>query len=108
MDRPLHGGPVSPWTRRARRLGHWCVGTLSTLVLAALVAIVALVCADALGAMVVSIALLVSFVLLYALSGLAPLTLALVCALTVVAVSHYWLGLDLLVVLAAVFDPIAY
>jgi len=92
-------------------LGYWCVGTLSTLVLAALVVIVALVCADALGAMgplVVSIALLVSFVLLYALSGLAPLTLAVACALTVVAVSHYWLGLDLLVVLAAVFDRIAY
>ena len=111
MDRPLHGGSVSPWPRRARRLGHWCVGTFSTLVLAALVAIVALACADALGAMgplVVSIALLVSFVLLCAMLGLAPLTLAVACALAVVTVSHYWLALDLLVVLGAAFERIVH
>ena len=60
------------------------------------------------GLLVVSIALLVSFVLLCAMSGLAPLTLAVACALTVVTVSHYWLGLDLLVVLGAVLDQIAH
>ena len=106
MNRPLHGGPVSPWPRRGRRLARWCVGALSTIVLAAVVVVVALTCADALGAMgpmVVSLALLISVVLLYALAGLTPLAIALACALVVVAASH-WLGLDLLVGLSAVFE----
>ena len=91
MDRPLHGGPVSPWPRRERRLARWCFGAVSTIALAAVVVVAALVCADALGAMgplVVSLALLISVVLLYALAGLAPLTVAFACALTVVAASH--------------------
>ena len=41
-----------------------------------------------------------------ALAGLAPLSVALACALAVVAASH-WLGLDLLVVLGTVFERIA-
>ena len=63
-------------------------------------------CADTLGAMgplVVSLALLISVVLLYALARLAPPTVALACALAVVAASH-WLGLDLLVLLGTVFE----
>ena len=109
MDRPLHGGPVSPWPRRWRRLSHARVTALSTIALATVVVVAVLMCADALGPMgpmVVSLALLLSVVLLYALAGLTPLTVALACALVVVAASH-WLGLDLLTVLGAVFERIA-
>ena len=109
MGKPLHGGPVSPWPRRARRLVRWCFAVISTIALAAIVGLVALVCADALGAMgtpVVSLALLIGAVVLYALAGLALLTVALTCALTLVATSH-WLGLDLLAVLDTVLERIA-
>ena len=109
MSRPLHGGPVSPWPRRARRLARWCLAVLLTIALAAIAGLAALMFADALGAMgtlVVSLALLISVVLLYALAGLAPLTVALACALGLVVTSH-WLGLDLLVVLDMVLEPIA-
>ena len=108
MDRPLHGGPVSPWPRRSRRLVRWCAGALSTIALTAVVMMVALMCADALGVMgpmVASLALLISIVLLYALAGLTPLTVALACVLMVVVASH-WLGLDLLVVLSAILERI--
>ena len=69
----------------------------------------ALVCADALGATgtpVVSPALLIGAVVLYALAGLALLTVALTCALALVATSH-WLGLDLPAVLDTVLERIA-
>ena len=55
------------------------------------------------GPLVVSLALLISVVLLYALTGLVPLTVALACALAAVAASH-WLGLDRLVVVGTVFE----
>ena len=109
MSRPLHGGPVSPWPRRARCLARRCLVVLSTIALAAIVGLAALMFADAIGAMgtlAVSLALLISVVLLYVLAGLAPLTVALTCALALVVTSH-WLGLDFLVMLETVLERVA-
>ena len=91
MDKPLHGGLVSPWLRRVLRLVRWCFTVISTIALAAIVGLAALVCADALGAMgtmVVSLALLIGAVLRYALAGLAPHMVALACAPALVATTH--------------------
>ena len=66
----------------------------------------ALVCADALGPngpLVLSVALLITVVVLFATTGFGMLTIAAVCAFAAVAAS-YWLGLDLLVLLSAVFE----
>ena len=46
---PLHGGPVSGWGRRIRRLARGCLWLVSAVVLTAGLVAAALVCADALG-----------------------------------------------------------
>ena len=66
----------------------------------------ALVCADALGPngpLVLSVALLITVVVLFATTGFGRLAIAAVCAFAAVAAS-YWLGLDLLVLLLAFFE----
>ena len=102
-------GPVSPRSRRLRRWARWGVGTFSTVALASVVSVVVLMCADVLGPMgpmLVSLGLLMSVVVLYSLAGITPFTVALACALVVVAASH-WLGLYALNELDAVFERIA-
>lgn len=74
--RPLHGGPVSPWPRRMRRLMHGYIAFVYTCVLIAVVSGIALTGSIALGAMPISLALLVSAVVLYTTTGLRPLTVA--------------------------------
>ena len=104
-ERPLHGGPVSAWSRRVRRLARACLWLLSAVVLAAALVAAALVCADALGPsgpLVVSVALVITAVVLFATTGFGRLAVAAVCAFAAVATS-YWLGLDLLVLLLAAF-----
>ena len=78
--RPLHGGAVPPWPRRMRRLMHGYVAFVYTSVLIAAVSVIALTGSAALGAMPVSLALLVSAVVLYTTTGLRPLTVAFACA----------------------------
>ena len=105
-ERPLHGGPVSAWGRRIRRVARGCLWLVSAVVLTAGLVAAALVCADALGPngpLVLSVALLLTVVVLFATTGFGRLTIAAVCAFAAVAVS-YWLGLDLLVLLLAVFE----
>ena len=63
-------------------------------------------CADALGpngSLVLSVALLITVVVLFATTGFGRLAIAAVCAFAAVATS-YWLGLDLLVLLLAVLE----
>ena len=103
---PLHGGPVSAWPRRVRRVARGCLWLVSAVVLAAGLVAAALVCADALGPngpLVLSVALLITVVVLFATTGFGRLAIAAACAFAAVAAS-YWLGLDLLVLLLAVFD----
>ena len=66
----------------------------------------ALVCADALGLngpLVLSVALLITVVVLFVATGFGRLAIAAVCAFAAVAAS-YWLGLDLFVLLLAGFE----
>ena len=68
----------------------------------------ALVCAEALGLngpLVLSVALLITVVVLFVATGFGRLAIAAVCAFAAVAAS-YWLGLglDLLVLLLAFFE----
>ena len=105
-ERPFHGGPVSAWGRRVRRVVRGCLWLVSAVVLAAGLVATALVCADALGPngpLVLSVALLITVVVLFATTGFGRLAIAAVCAFAAVAAS-YWLGLDLLVLLLAVFE----
>ena len=73
----LHGGPVSPWPRRMRRLARACTAFVFTCALTAVASAMALVGAAALGAMPIGLALLVSTVVVYTITGLRPLTVAL-------------------------------
>ena len=105
-ERPPHGGPVSPWPRRVRRVARGCLWLISAVVLTAGLVAAALVCAEALGPngpLVLSVALLITVVVLFATTGFGRLAIAAVCAFAAVA-SSYWLGLDLLVLLLAVFE----
>ena len=66
----------------------------------------ALVCAEALGLngpLVLSVALLITVVVLFVATGFGRLAIAAVCAFAAVAAS-YWLGLDLFVLLLAGFE----
>ena len=104
--RPLHGGPVSAWPCRVRRVARGCLWLVSAAVLTAGLVAAALVYADALGPnglLVLSVALLITVVVLFATTGFGRLAIAAVCAFAAVAAS-YWLGLDLLVLLLAVFE----
>ena len=95
----LHGGPVSPWPRRTRRLVRGCALVLATLALALVVSVASLVAADALGPLgllVISLALAISAVVLFSLRGPGPLTVAFGCA-TLVAVASQAAGIDFLV-----------
>ena len=97
--RKLHGGPVSPWPRRTRRLVRGLSLILATLTLGLVVIVASLVAADALGPsglLVISLALAISAVVLFPLRGLDPLTVALGCA-TLVAVASQAMGIDFLV-----------
>ena len=105
-ERPLHGGSVSAWGRRIRRVARGCLWLVSTVVLTAGLVAAALVCADALGPngpLVLSVALLITVVVLFATTGFGRLAIAAVCAFAAVAAA-YWLGLDLLVLLLAFFE----
>ena len=105
-ERPLHGGPASRWPRRVRCVARGCLWLVSAIVLTAGLVSAALVCADALGPnglLVLSVALLITVVVLFATTGFGRLAIAAVCAFAAVA-SSYWLGLDLLVLLLAVFE----
>ena len=99
MASNLHGGPVSPWPRRIRRLVRGCALLLATCALALVVSLTALVLAYALGPFglsVVSLTLAISTVVLFLLRGLGPLTVAFGCA-TLVVVASQAAGLDFLV-----------
>ena len=103
---PLHGGPVSAWGRRIRRVARGCLWLVSAVVLTAGLVAAALVCADALGPnglLVLSVALLITVVVLFATTGFGRLAIAAVCGFAAVAAS-YWLGLDLLLLLSAVLE----
>ena len=105
-ERPLHGGPVSAWGRRIRCVARGCLWLISAVVLTAGLVAAALVCADVLGPngpLVLSVALLITVVVLFATTGFGRFAIAGVCAFAAVAAS-YWLGLDLLVLLLAVFE----
>ena len=78
--RPLHGGPVSPWRRRLRRLMHAYIAFLYTCVLTVVVSVIALTGSTALGPIPISLALLISAVVLYTTTGLRSLTVAFACA----------------------------
>ena len=106
MKSNLHGGPVSPWPRRTRRVVRGSVLVLATLALALVVTVGSLVAADALGPpglLVVSLALAISAVVLISLRGLDPLTVALGCA-TLVTVASQAMGIDFLVASQAWFE----
>ena len=107
MRNNLHGGPVSPWPRRTRRLVRGCTLILVTLALALVVTVASLVAADPLGPssgpLVVSLALGISTVVLLSLRGLGPLTVAFWCA-TLVAVASQTMGIDFLVAGQAWFE----
>ena len=99
MRRNLHGGPVSPWPRRRRRLTRSCALLLGTLALGLVVTVASLVAANALGPpglLVVSLALAISAVVLFSLHGPGPLTIAFAGA-TLVAVTSQAMGIDFLV-----------
>ena len=105
-ERPLHGGPVSAWGRRIRRVARGCRWLVSAVVLTVGLVAAALVCADALGPngpLVLSIALLITVIVLFGTTGFGRLAIAAVCAFVAVAAS-YWLRLDLLVLLSASFE----
>ena len=97
---------MSAWGRRIRRVSRACLWLVSTVVLAAGLLAAALVCADALGLngpLVLSVALAVTIVVLFATTGFGRLAIAAMCAFPAVAAS-YWLGLDVLVLLSALFE----
>lgn len=87
---------MSAWGRRIRRLARGCLWLVSAVVLTAGLVATALVCAEALGPngpLVLSVALLITVVVLVATAGFGRLAIAAVCAFAAVAAS-YWLGLD--------------
>ena len=69
---PLHGGPVSPWSRRVRQLIRASAALAVTCALIAVVSVIALIGATALGAMPIGLALLISMVVMYTTAGLRP------------------------------------
>jgi hypothetical protein len=81
MDKPLHGGPVSPWPRRARRFARGCGTLLLTGLLSLVVLVLAIAAMAQLGTLVVGLALAVLAVVVWALVGIRPLTVALAIAL---------------------------
>ena len=109
MGSDLHGGPVSPWPRRIRRLVRGCALVLATCALALVMSLAALVSADALGSSglsVVSLALAVSAAMLFSLRGFSPLTVAFGCT-ALVAVASQASGIDFLVAGRALFEGVA-
>ena len=84
MDRPLHGGPVSPWPRRARRFARGCRVVLLTGLLALVVSGLVIAALTHLGTLAVGIALTVVVLVVWALVGIRPLTVALMIALLLV------------------------
>ena len=84
-DRPLHGGPVSPWPRRVRRFIRGCTALVFTCALTVVVSVIGLTGITALGGLPTSLGLLITAVVVYAIAGLRPLTVALACA-TVLAI----------------------
>ena len=99
-NKPLHGGPVSPWPRRARQAGRATWWTLSTGITATLAAAAALYVASALGPfgpLVVAIATGIGSVMLLALEGgLTRTTIGIAGACAATATVHvldlhaYW------------------
>ena len=99
-NKPLHGGPVSPWPRRARRARRATWWTLSTGITAALAAVAALYAAAALGPfgpLVVAIATGITSVMLLTLrGGLIRTTIGIAGACAATATVHaldlhpYW------------------
>lgn len=99
MTSKLHGGPVSPWPRRIRRLAHICTAGLATVTVAVIVSIGSLIVANVLGPsgpLVVSIALAISTVVLFLLRGAELLSVAFAGGTFVAATSHST-GIDFLV-----------
>ena len=95
-ERTWRGGPVSVWGRRIRRLARGCLWLVLAVVLTAGLVAAALVSAEALGPnepVVLSVALLITVVVLIATAGFGRLAIVAVCAFAAVAAS-YWLGLD--------------
>ena len=84
MDKPLHGGPVSPWPRRARRFVRGCGTLLLTGLLVLVGSVLAIAAMAQLGTLVVGLALAVLAVVVWALVGIRPLTVALVISLLLV------------------------
>ena len=84
MDRPLHGGPVSPWPRRTRRFARGCRVVLLTGLLALVVSGLVIAALAHLGTPAVGIALTVVVLVVWALVGIRPLTVALMIALLLV------------------------
>ena len=108
MGSDLHGGPVSPWPRRTRRLVRGCALGLATCALALVMSLAALVSAAALGPwglLVVSLALAFSAVVLFSLRGFDPLTVAFGYA-TLVVVASQASGIDFLVAGRALFEGV--
>ena len=79
-ERSRHGGPVSPWPRRVRLFLHGCAALAYTCALIAVISIIALTGATALGTVPVSLALLIGAVVAYATVGLRPVAVAIACA----------------------------
>ena len=97
MDRPLHGGPVSPWPRRARRFARGRRVMLLTGLLALVVSGLVIAALAHLGTLVVGVALTVVVLVVWALVGIRPLTVALMIALLLVlfvALGRLPFGLD--------------
>ena len=108
MGSILHGGPVSPWPRRTRRLVRGCALVLATCALVLVMSLAALVSADALGPsglLVVSLAMAICAVALFSLRGLSPLTVAFGCAALVVVASQAS-GIDFLVAGRVLFEGV--
>ena len=108
MDSDLHGGPVSPWPRRMRRLVRGCALVFATCALALVMSTAASVSADALGSsglLVVSLALAISAVVLFSLRELGPLTVAFGFAALAVVASQAS-GIDFLVAGRALFEGV--
>ena len=87
LRKPLHGGPVSPWPRRARRFAHHCVVLLFTCGLATVFGVVALVWVDAVGPTPVGLASILATVMVYHLVGVRPVTVAFVAMTALVALA---------------------
>ena len=97
MDRPLHGGPVSPWPRRARRFARGCRVVLQTGLLALVVSGLVIAALAHLGTLAVGIALTVVVLVVWALVGIRPLTVVLMHGVPrrngeTVSVAMVWVG----------------